>query len=104
MKRVRATVTVSDLYTKRDRLWGYGYADLAELFGVKEQTVRQLVCGVSELKAGEVGSNGGKVARTRRAPRLDPGDLKAVIRMAVQLHPELLVPLVAAPGGLEKKT
>ena len=40
VKKVRARVVVSTGYEKKTKLWGYSYADFAELFKVKPQTVR----------------------------------------------------------------
>ena len=53
---VSRRVIVSPRCAKRDRLWAFGYADLAHLLGLTEETVRNLVCGNA----------------------LDPGDLEAV--------------------------
>jgi hypothetical protein len=66
-KSVRAMVEVSDLYTPRSQLWGYGYADLAKLLGLEEQTLRLWV------------SEG----------RLNPGDLESLIKVASWRCPHL---------------
>lgn len=62
MKR-RRVVTLNEGFQrhgKRARLWGYGYPDLAELFGMSEGAVRQAVWD----------------------KRLNPGDLREVVRWA----------------------
>lgn len=55
---VRRQVVVSAHCQKRDRLWAFGYADLARLLGVTEERVRNMVCDNA----------------------LDPGDLEQVCR------------------------
>lgn len=40
----RRHVTVTARVRRRARLWAFGYADLAALFGMKEGAVRQAVC------------------------------------------------------------
>lgn len=60
MSRREVTVNPIDATRRRGRLWAFGYAALADLFGVQEQTVRRWV------------SRG----------QLDPRDLQSVVAMA----------------------
>ena len=62
MSRREVTVNPIDATRRRGRLWAFGYAALADLFGVREQTVRRWV------SRGE----------------LDPRDLRSVMNLAVR--------------------
>jgi len=63
LKKARRTVITSDLVQPgvggkyRPKLWAYGYSDLADLFGLAEQSVRQAVS----------------------ARRLDPSSLRSIV-------------------------
>ena len=55
--RIRRVVELDGRFQKkgrRARLWGYGYAELANLYGMPEGTVRQAVLR-KKLKPGELG-------------------------------------------------
>lgn len=70
----RRTVRISKATASRRwaKLWGYGYADLAKLFGLSESGVRKAI----------------------RSGRLNPSDLKSVCRFwaegALKLSPDEL--------------
>ena len=49
----RRQVIVSSRCEPRDRLWAFGYADLAHLLGVTEERVRNMVCD-NELDPGHL--------------------------------------------------
>ena len=91
-RRNRRDVTTSVLVRPKEKLWAYGYADLAALFRVSRQTVRQWVCGD---RAPALGADG-KPKRVARPRRFDPSNLEALIRFAIKLRPDLLTPLSTA--------
>jgi hypothetical protein len=67
---VRRAVTVGPRVPRSGgvKLWAFGLADLAALFGCSERTVRRMTMGYKE---------GGRVV----SPALDPADLEAVCRL-----------------------
>ena len=75
--KARAMVEVSSSYKPRTRLWGYGYPELAQLLGVKEQTVRLLV------SRGEI----------------DPGSLQGVLEAGLLRNPALRAAMLTAFVG-----
>jgi hypothetical protein len=83
----RAQVEVDPRNKVGAKLWAYGYADLAELFGVSEQTVRQWCYTDDGLVEGKEGKAGGKVPRPARKQKLNPASLAEVVLLAVRLRP-----------------
>jgi hypothetical protein len=83
----RAQVEVDPRNKVGAKLWAYGYADLAELFGVSEQTVRQWCYVDDGLVEGEEGKAGGKISRPPRKQKLNPALLADVVLMAVRRRP-----------------
>jgi transcriptional regulator with XRE-family HTH domain len=65
---VRAMVEVSSGYEAREKLWAYGYKELADLFGVTKRTI----------------------ALWESKKMLDPADLRSVIHMALIRCPEFM--------------